>query len=81
MIRALRDSPSSRQAVIQSFDHQDVADPDLGLDPWTFLVVHKPCAERRTLATARRREFTAPKLELALHRLFVGGSGRRDSYG
>jgi DUF218 domain len=28
---------------------------DLGLDPRTFLVVHKPYAERRTLATARRR--------------------------
>ena len=28
---------------------------DLGLDPQTFLVVHKPYAERRTLATARRR--------------------------
>jgi uncharacterized SAM-binding protein YcdF (DUF218 family) len=28
---------------------------DLGLDPHTFLVVHKPYTERRTLATARRR--------------------------
>lgn len=28
---------------------------DLSLDPQTFLVVHKPYAERRTLATARRR--------------------------
>jgi DUF218 domain len=28
---------------------------DLGLDPQTFLVAHKPYAERRTLATARRR--------------------------
>jgi hypothetical protein len=28
---------------------------DLGRDPQTFLVVHKPYAERRTLATARRR--------------------------
>jgi uncharacterized SAM-binding protein YcdF (DUF218 family) len=28
---------------------------DLGLDPETFLVVTKPYAERRTLATARRR--------------------------
>jgi uncharacterized SAM-binding protein YcdF (DUF218 family) len=28
---------------------------DLGMDPQTFLVVHKPYAERRTMATARRR--------------------------
>ncbi len=28
---------------------------DLGMDAQTFLVVHKPYAERRTLATARRR--------------------------
>ena len=28
---------------------------DLGRDPQTFLIVHKPYAERRTLATARRR--------------------------
>ncbi|HEY5016680.1 MAG TPA: YdcF family protein [Streptosporangiaceae bacterium] len=28
---------------------------DLGLDPQTFVVVTKPSAERRTLATARRR--------------------------
>jgi hypothetical protein len=28
---------------------------DLGLDPQTFIVVHKPYTERRTLATARRR--------------------------
>jgi uncharacterized SAM-binding protein YcdF (DUF218 family) len=28
---------------------------DLGIEPQTFLVVHKPYAERRTMATARRR--------------------------
>lgn len=28
---------------------------DRGMDPRTFLVVHKPYAERRTMATARRR--------------------------
>ena len=28
---------------------------DLGMDPRSFLVVHKPYAERRTMATARRR--------------------------
>jgi uncharacterized SAM-binding protein YcdF (DUF218 family) len=28
---------------------------DLGIGPQTFLVVHKPYAERRTMATARRR--------------------------
>jgi uncharacterized SAM-binding protein YcdF (DUF218 family) len=28
---------------------------DLEMDPQTFLVVHKPYAERRTMATARRR--------------------------
>ena len=28
---------------------------DLGMDPQTFLIVHKPYAERRTMATARRR--------------------------
>jgi len=28
---------------------------DLGMDPQSFLVVHKPYAERRTMATARRR--------------------------
>jgi uncharacterized SAM-binding protein YcdF (DUF218 family) len=28
---------------------------DLGMDPQTFLVVQKPYAERRTVATARRR--------------------------